>query len=113
MAEQSTSTITIDGCRIRLMRGGTGSPLLVLHGAGGGGAWLPFMDQLAQNFDVLVPEHPGFGDSDTPEWLDNIPDLANFYLDFLRELNLNSVHLVGLSLGGWIAAELAVRNTSR
>ena len=62
---------------------------------------------------MIVPEHPGFGDSDTPDWLDTIHDLAYFYLDFLEQLDLDRVHLVGVSLGGWIAAELAVRDTSR
>ena len=95
------------------MRGGAGEPLLILHGASGAGAWLPFMRSLSEKFDVLVPEHPGFGDSDTPDWLDTIHDLAYFYLDFLDTLNLNRVHLVGLSLGGWVAAELAVRATRR
>jgi pimeloyl-ACP methyl ester carboxylesterase len=98
---------------IRIMRGGSGSPMLFLHGGGGAGSWLPFMSRLAATFDVIVPEHPGFGGSDTPPWLDTVPDLANFYLDFLEELGLDGVHLVGQSLGGWVAAELAVRNTSR
>ncbi len=71
------------------------------------------MADLAARHDVIVPEHPGFGASDTPDWLDTIPDLANFYLDFLDQLDLKSVDLVGFSLGGWIAAELAVRNTQR
>jgi pimeloyl-ACP methyl ester carboxylesterase len=71
------------------------------------------MADLAARHDVLVPEHPGFGASDTPDWLDNIPDLANFYLDFMDQLDLNGVDLVGHSLGGWVAAELAVRNTRR
>ena len=69
------------------------------------------MADLAARHDVIVPEHPGFGASDTPDWLDTIPDLANFYLDFLDQLDLNDVDLVGFSLGGWIAAELAARNT--
>jgi pimeloyl-ACP methyl ester carboxylesterase len=71
------------------------------------------MAELAARHDVIVPEHPGFGVSDTPDWLDTIPDLASFYLDFLDQLNLTGVDLVGFSLGGWIAAELAVRNTRR
>ena len=71
------------------------------------------MADLAARHDVIVPEHPGFGASDTPDWLDTIPDLANFYLDFLDQLDLKDVDLVGFSLGGWIAAELAVRNTRR
>ncbi len=113
MAEPTTATLTICDCRIRLMRGGSGPPLLFLHGAGGAGTWLPFMARLSQRFDVIVPEHPGFGASDTPEWLDTISDLANFYLEFLDRLDLKGVHLVGSSLGGWIAADLAVRNATR
>src|SRR5215510_6840594 len=113
MTDPTVSTVAIRGCNIKLMRGGSGPPLLFLHGAGGAGAWLPVVQALAEKFDVIVPEHPGFGDSDTPDWLDTIHDLAYFYLDFLDDLDLDAVHLVGVSLGGWIAAEIAIRNTSR
>lgn len=92
------------------MRAGSGDPLLFLHGAGGGGQWLPFMNALSKDFEVFVPEHPGFGKSDTPPWLDNVADLAYFYLDFIEKFGLRGVHLAGASLGGWIAAEVAVRN---
>src|SRR5260221_4211991 len=74
---------------------------------------MPFMETLAGRFDVLVPEHPGYGQSDEPEWLENIHDMAYFYLDFLKRLNLSDVVLIGNSMGGWIAMEMAVRNTSR
>jgi pimeloyl-ACP methyl ester carboxylesterase len=113
MADHSISTIAIRDCRIRLMRGGAGAPLLFLHGGGGVGIWLPCMARLAKKFDVIAPEHPGFGASDTPPWLDTVGDLANFYLDFLDQLDLSGVHLIGSSLGGWIAAEAAVRNATR
>lgn len=113
MADHTDQPITIKDCRIRLMRGGAGAPLLFLHGGGGAGIWLPCMAQLAKKFDVIAPEHPGFGDSDTPPWLDTIEDLANFYLDFLDQLDLRGVHLIGSSLGGWVTAELAVRNATR
>jgi pimeloyl-ACP methyl ester carboxylesterase len=113
MIDHTDQMISIGGCRIRLMRGGSGAPLLFLHGGGGIGIWLPSMARLANTFDVIAPEHPGFGASDTPDWLDNIADLANFYLDFLDQLDLRGVHLVGSSLGGWVAAELAVRNATR
>jgi pimeloyl-ACP methyl ester carboxylesterase len=95
------------------MRGGAGRPLLFLHGGGGGGQWLPFMADLSARHDVIVPELPGFGSSDTPDWLDTVSVVANFYLDFLEQLDLKGVDLVGFSLGGWIAAELAVRNAHR
>jgi pimeloyl-ACP methyl ester carboxylesterase len=107
------SYVEVRGCRVRLRRGGSGAPLLFLHGASGAPAILPFMEKLAQRFDVLVPEHPGYGLSDEPEWLENIHDVAYFYLDFLKQLNLSGVTLVGNSMGGWIAMEIAVRDTSR
>src|SRR5947209_18205353 len=109
----SQRVIEADGCRIHLRRGGSGEPLLYLHGANGAPAVLPFMEKLAQRFDVLVPEHPGFGASDEPEWLENMHDLAYFYLDVLKSLELRGVHLVGSSLGGWLALEMAVRDASR
>src|SRR5215469_2112386 len=98
---------------VRLRRDGSGEPLLFLHGAGGWPAWGPFMERLAGRNDVLLPEHPGFGLSDDPPWIRNVADMAMYYLDFLDALDGPPVHLVGHSLGGWIAAELAVRNAAR
>jgi pimeloyl-ACP methyl ester carboxylesterase len=113
MTDPTPVKLAVRGCNISLMRGGAGRPLLILHGAGGMGGWAPYMADLARRHDVIVPEHPGFGASDTPDWLDTIPDLANFYLDFLDQQGLDNVDLVGFSIGGWIAAELAARNTRR
>jgi pimeloyl-ACP methyl ester carboxylesterase len=113
MVDHLSTKMNVRGCGIGLMRGGAGRPLLILHGASGAGNWLPYMADLAARHDVIVPEHPGFGGSDTPDWLDTPADLAGFYLDFLDQLDLTGVDLLGFSLGGWIAAELAVRNTSR
>jgi pimeloyl-ACP methyl ester carboxylesterase len=107
------SFVELNGCRTHLRRGGKGKPLLYLHGASGAPAVLPFMEKLAERFDVLVPEHPGYGQSDEPEWLENIHDAAYFYLDFLKQLNLKDVLLIGTSMGGWIAMEMAVRDCSR
>jgi pimeloyl-ACP methyl ester carboxylesterase len=111
---QSSETQAIDllECTVRYRRAGAGPPLLFLHGAAGVPGWTPWMARLAERFDVIVPDHPGFGASDTPAWFDNIHDLAYYYLDFIKALGLRDVHLVGHSLGGWIAAEIAVRNTS-
>ena len=109
----SDTFVEVDGCRTHLRRAGKGEPLLFLHGASGAPAIMPFMEKLAQRFDVLVPEHPGWGLSDEPEWLENIHDVAYFYLDFLKKLNLSGVTIVGSSMGGWIAMEMAVRDTAR
>jgi pimeloyl-ACP methyl ester carboxylesterase len=107
--------ISIGGCQIRLLRGGRDDapPLVFLHGAGGHTGWMGFLDELSRDFAVYAPEHPGFGRSDDPPWLDEIGDLAYFYLDFLETLGLDRVHLIGTSFGGWTAAELAVRNQTR
>ena len=98
---------------VRMLRGGSGPPVVFLHGANGLPPWLPFFDLLAAKCDLRVPEHPGYGTSDNPAWLRNVGDLAMYYLDFLDELGLDKVHLIGQSLGGWAAAEVAVRNCSR
>src|SRR5229473_2762342 len=116
MADPHSTKISIRGCGITLMRAGTGRPLLVLHGASDGGDWWPAMTDLAARHDVIAPEHPGYGASDMPAWLDTISDLANFYLDLLDQLDLARIDLLGFDLGGWIAAELAaarLRSASR
>ena len=112
MTDVRRVTERIDGCAVSVQRAGQGEPLLFLHGARGALHWLSFMDALARRFEVIVPEHPGFGRSETPDWLDTVGDLAYFYLDFIAALGLEKVNLVGTSLGGWIATELAVRDRS-
>ncbi len=117
MAALTKAVVEISGCKTTLRRGGpqgqSAPTLLYLHGAGGSGNVLRFAEQLAERFDVILPDHPGFGESDLPGWLDNIHDAAYFYLDLLKHLNLRDVHVVGSSLGGWIAMEIAVRSTER
>jgi pimeloyl-ACP methyl ester carboxylesterase len=98
---------------VRMRRGGTGEPVLFLHGAAGVPEPLPFFERLAGRHELLIPEHPGYGLSDHPPWIRNVADMAMYYLDVLDGLGLPKVHLVGHSLGGWIAAELAVRNCAR
>jgi pimeloyl-ACP methyl ester carboxylesterase len=109
----SVEMVTVAGATVRLFRGGSGPALVFLHGAGGHTGWMAFLDELATRFAVFAPEHPGFGQSDDPPWLDEVADLAYFHLDLLKTLDLDRVHLMGTSLGGWVAAEMAVRNTAR
>ncbi len=96
--------------KVRSFRQGSGSTILFLHGAAGISGWLPFFERLSAKHDVLVLEHPGFGKSDGPDTIRNVADVAMYYLDVLDGLNAGKVHLIGHSLGGWIAAEVAVRN---
>ena len=110
---------SLNGVEIDVWTGGDGPTLLYLHGAGGASPFFradgaaPFLEELVKSFRVVVPEHPGYGRCERPEWLDNIHDMAYFYADFMEELELGEVHLVGSSLGGWIALEMAVRSTAR
>jgi pimeloyl-ACP methyl ester carboxylesterase len=97
----------------RALHAGSGEPMVFLHGSAGLPVWGPFFDTLSAGFDLHVPEHPGFGATPAPDWMRNIADMAMYYLDMLDALDLRDVHLVGHSLGGWIAAEIAIRNTSR
>lgn len=105
--------LVVRGVKVRLRRAGSGTPLLFLHGAGGVMRWLPFFDRLAENHTLLVPDHPGFGDSDDPKWIRTVADLGFFYLDLLEQLDLQRVDVVGHSLGGWLASEIAIRDSSR
>jgi pimeloyl-ACP methyl ester carboxylesterase len=95
---------------INLSEAGSGPAALVLHGGGGPATVEPIASHLAQTQRVLTPTHPGWNGSVRPAWLTRVPDLASVYLDLLRELDLDDVLVVGSSIGGWIAAEMALRD---
>lgn len=105
--------VELCGVRTPMLTAGEGHNLLILEGANNVEGWLPLYDRLARDFTVILPTHPGYTGSGPTPWLDSVSDLANYYLDFLKAHSLTNVHLVGLSLGGWIAADLAVRNSTR
>jgi pimeloyl-ACP methyl ester carboxylesterase len=100
-------TITLAGVDLELWEGGDGPPVLFLHGAGGFRADDPFVALLSQQRHVIAPSHPGFGRSALPDWLDRPDDIAHLYLELLAQLGHAQLDLIGCSLGGWIAAELA------
>lgn len=107
------SSIRVNGIRIDAIERGTGSPLLFLHPGIGLDPAAPVLDRLAARARLIAPTHPGFGNSEQPPSFDSVDDLAYFYLDLLDEQKLTDVTLVGVSLGGWIAAEMAVKSTAR
>jgi pimeloyl-ACP methyl ester carboxylesterase len=107
------SFVELRGAKLHLRQGGSGAPLFFLHGAQGYAGSDPALEDLARDFTVYAPDHPGFGRSDTFDWIDDVPDLAFFYLDLLAQLGLARVHVVGHALGGWTALEMAIRSTAR
>ena len=100
--------VAVAGTELHLLTGGTGTPVVVLHGVEGFEGWLPFHDALAEHATVYVPAHPGYGQTPCPEWIATIPHQAVFYHWFLQQAALGPVDLVGLGIGGWIAAQMAI-----
>lgn len=105
--------LTVRETAVQLLKGGSGDPLLYLHSAGGEVTWLPFFEQLSHYYSLYVPAHPGFGQSEGLDKIDSIEDLVFHYTDLMDELELVQPYIVGLSLGGWLAAELATRYSHR
>ena len=101
------------GVRIQLRKGGKGAPLLVLHSELGVPDWLRAHEELAKHFTVYVPSLPGFGQSERPDWIVNIRDLAAWVTWCARDLKLpQPMNVIGFSMGGWVAAEIATMNSS-
>ncbi|MES2169746.1 MAG: alpha/beta fold hydrolase, partial [Actinomycetota bacterium] len=93
---------------------GSGRPVVILHGGAGPVSVTGFADMLAEatGTRVIVPTHPGFGGTSRPESLTTVGGLAEVYAALLDQLGLEDVTVIGNSLGGWIAAELALRHPS-
>jgi pimeloyl-ACP methyl ester carboxylesterase len=84
-----------------------------LHSGQGYDPWRSFAAELAAGRRVVAPSHPGFGQSSLPDWLDSIDDIAHLYLELMDRLQLDRVDVVGCSVGGWIAAEMASKVPER
>jgi len=100
--------VDVRGLEVAYRRKGSGPPTVFLHGAGGTRMWLPFYERMSGSVDFVAPEHPGFGDTPAVEWLEGFDDLVLHYRDVFDALELDRIHLIGFSLGGWIAANLAI-----
>jgi len=113
--EQRAITVDVGGVPITAVRVGAGQSVLVLHGGGGPMTVLPRAAAFAaaRNAEVIVPVHPGFNGTSRPETLHTPRGLAELYLRMLDALDLEGVTVVGNSIGGWIAAEIAALGSSR
>ena len=95
------------GARCRVLEGGSGAPVVFFHGAGGLFPDNPFLDRLAQRYHVFAPELPGYGESSGEELLEDMLDFTLHGWDVVSALGLRRPHLIGHSMGGMIAAEMA------
>jgi pimeloyl-ACP methyl ester carboxylesterase len=103
----------VRGVALEVVRCGSGAPMLLLHGAHPVGPDAPFLQLLGRHAEVIAPSHPGFGRSTRPADFDTVYDLVHFYLDVLEHLGRDRVTLMGLSFGGWLAAEIAAACSHR
>jgi len=97
----------VAGADLNFIKGGTGRPLLVLHEELGHPGWLSWHSALAQSHTLYIPLHPGLGKSSRIEWISGVRDLACFYSRVIRDMGLSPTDVIGISMGGWIAAEMA------
>ena len=114
----ATSHVTVEGIGavdVTVSERGAGHPVLLLHGGGGPLTVTAWADRLAETrrARVLTPVHPGFNGTPRPDGLDSVSALARLYQALLAELALDDVTVVGNSIGGWIAAEMAVLGSHR
>ncbi len=105
--------VPMAGVELHLRKGGSGAPLLILDNEIGHIGRLRYQQELARDYTVYIPAHPGFGATPRLDWIMNMRDLAGWYLMALDELGLDSVNAVGFSLGGWLAAEIATMNPEK
>ncbi len=106
-AEARKDVMTLSGIKVEVERRGKGKPLLLLHGEEALEPEASFVDDLAKRFEVIIPSPPGFGGSERPLWLTEPHDLAFVIHDLVDKLKLADTVVLGFSVGGWIAAEMA------
>jgi pimeloyl-ACP methyl ester carboxylesterase len=105
--------LSVNSVKTEIFRRGQGRPLLFLHPELGLSAAAPVLDALGGHFAVTAPSLPGYGHTEFPRAWSSVDDLAYHTLDLLEALNLRDAILVGVSLGGWLAAEIATKSCER
>jgi pimeloyl-ACP methyl ester carboxylesterase len=104
---RAAERLSLRGVDLQILRRGAGPPLLLLHGLAPVEPDAPVLDLLAAHAEIMAPTHPGFGHAPRPDDFETVYDLVRLYLDVLDHLSYAKVTLMGLSFGGWLAAEIA------
>ena len=105
--------IAIPEGKLTMRTSGSGDPLLILHGELGFPGWRKYHQELSEQYKVMAPSHPGYDESDRLDWAMKVSDLAGVYLQVIDDLNIDNIKLVGFSMGGWLAAEMAVMDPGK
>ncbi len=111
--DATTEILDLPQGQVTVSRKGSGQQILLLHGGGGPVINYPFADALAANYEVISPVHPGYNGTPVPNHFDWMSDLVHFYLDVLDALDIDNAIVIGFSMGGWLAAELASISCAR
>ena len=108
-ASSADTRLSVGDIELEVIRRGAGSPILVLHGMQQIDPGSRFVELLSARAEVIAPSHPGFGHSERPDDVDTVYDLVHLYLELIERLAYENLTLMGLSFGGWLAAEIAVK----
>ena len=108
VGSSTAERLSVGGVELEVIRRGAGRPVLLLHGMQHVPADARFLDLLGRHAEIIAPSHPGFGHSARPADFETVYDLVHLYLEVLESLPYERVTLIGLSFGGWLAAEIAV-----
>jgi pimeloyl-ACP methyl ester carboxylesterase len=106
------SFMDVSGVRLEVDRRGKGKPLLMLYSEEALELDAPVLETLAKQYELIIPSPPGFARSERPDWVSSPDDISYVYLDLVETLGLKDVLVLGFSLGGWVAAEMATKDDS-
>lgn len=107
MTKPTEETVKAGGSELRIVKGGSGKPLLILHDELGYTGWMTWNERLAEQRTLLIPLQPGFGQTPRIDWINSYRDLAGFYSRVLRQERVDPIDVIGFSAGGFVAAEMA------
>ena len=106
-------SVKVQDIELEVERRGSGAPLVLIDDEEGLTRESSLVDELAKSYEVIIPEAPGFGKSSRPNWIETMDDISYIMLDYLDQSGIEDATVLGFSLGGWIAAEMATKNLKR